>query len=165
MAKTTSDGLLRLCWEQSRCSNCLSCVVVCAERHTGVSAPSRARIRMYVGLFDGSVIAEYCRQCPDAPCAAACPTEAISLDGQHHVWRVDEELCISCGECVEACPYHAIRLDIETDLAAKCDLCLGAARCVEVCPTGALTVEGEEMEPGSPAPCWSERTVRQHLVS
>jgi Fe-S-cluster-containing hydrogenase component 2 len=86
-------------------------------------------------------LAEYCRQCADAACAAACPTEAISFDDEFHYWRVDEALCIACGDCVDACPYQAIRLDAVTGVAAKCDLCLGAAHCVEICPTRALTLE------------------------
>jgi Fe-S-cluster-containing hydrogenase component 2 len=139
MSKTSSGELSNLHWDQARCSNCMSCMVVCAERHTGTSAPSRSLIRIRVGLFDGSCSAEYCRQCPDAPCAAACPAQAISMDGQS--WRVDDTLCIGCGECVDACPYQAIHLDPETEIAAKCDLCLGATRCIEICPTKALTLE------------------------
>lgn len=155
MAEPVSDELSRLCWEQSRCSNCMSCIVVCAERHTGASAPARSRIRIYAGLFDGSVAAEYCRQCPDAPCAAACPVEAISIDAQHRIWRVDEGLCMGCGECVEACPYRAIHLDSQTSVAVKCDLCLGAARCVEICPTGALKLVAL-----SPSPECSEESAK-----
>ena len=148
MSKTSSRGqealsaakLTGLCWERTRCSNCMSCMIVCAERHTETSAPSRSLIRIRAGLFDGSNSAEYCRQCQDAACAAACPVQAISIDEQLRCWRVDDTLCVGCGECVDACPYHAIHLDAVTDVAAKCDLCLGATRCIEICPTGALTL-------------------------
>jgi carbon-monoxide dehydrogenase iron sulfur subunit len=141
MSKTSSVELCRLHWEPTRCSNCLSCVVVCSERHTGTSTPSRSLIHIRVGLFDGSQSAEYCRQCDDAPCVAACAVEAIALDAERRFWRVDDAQCIACGECVDACPYHAIHLDVETGVAAKCDLCLGATRCIEICPTQALTLE------------------------
>ncbi len=141
MPENSSVGLSRIHWDQARCSNCMSCVVVCAERHTGMSAPSRSRIRIRVGLFDGSVSADYCRQCRNAPCAAACPVGAISVDSRWRCWRVDDERCTGCGECVSACPYHAIEVDSLTGAAAKCDLCLGATWCLEICPTQALTLK------------------------
>ena len=141
MANIRSDEYAQLCWDQVLCSSCMSCVVVCAERHTGTSAPSRSHIRITLGTFDGQVSAEYCRQCVGAACAAACPVEAISFDDELHFWRVDVALCISCGDCVDACPFQAIRLDGVTGVAAKCDLCLGTVRCVEICPTQALILD------------------------
>jgi Fe-S-cluster-containing hydrogenase component 2 len=119
-------------------------MTVCSERHTGMSAPSRSHIHILVDLLRGDYAADYCRQCQPAPCAAACPTEAIRLDGQARAWLVDESLCVACGACVEACAYRAIRLDAVSGLAAKCDLCLGASRCVEICPTAALSVRESE---------------------
>jgi carbon-monoxide dehydrogenase iron sulfur subunit len=134
----------RIDWDKAKCTNCMSCVVVCSERHTGTSAPSRSHIRIRVDLLKGDYAAEYCRQCQDAPCAAACPSEAIVFDGAVRAWRVDESLCVACGACVEACSYHAIILDPVTDLASKCDLCLGAWRCVETCAPNALSVKESE---------------------
>lgn len=140
MAATAETSRTSVTWDREQCSNCLLCVVVCAERHTGTSAPTRARIHLSVNPVTGAFEASYCRQCEDAACAAACPLEAIQFDPTLGVWRVDEELCIGCGECEAACAWGAIRLDAVTGLAAKCDLCLGAARCAEVCPTKALAV-------------------------
>lgn len=58
-------------------------------------------------------------------CAAACPTEAISL----HPLRLDLGACLFCGVCEEACPEGAIRLTPDHRLAAtrRHDLVLGAA--------------------------------------
>jgi Fe-S-cluster-containing hydrogenase component 2 len=109
-----------------------------------MSAPARSHIRIIVDLLNGDYTADYCRQCQDAPCAAACPTQAIRLDDQARAWLVDDSQCVACGACVEACEYCAIRLDPVTGLAAKCDLCLGAWRCVEICPPGALAVRESE---------------------
>ena len=134
-------GPIHIEWDKVLCSNCLSCVVVCAERHTGTSAPSRARIRIQVDLLLGNdVTAQYCRQCEDAPCAEACPEEAIAFDGSVRAWLVDEEKCLACAACVDACPYEAIVVDPVTDTAVKCDLCGGAVRCVEICPPKALVL-------------------------
>jgi Fe-S-cluster-containing hydrogenase component 2 len=130
-------------WNKVLCSNCMSCVVVCSERHTGTSTPSRARIRILVDLLlDNDVTAQYCRQCADAPCAEACPEEAITFDRTVRAWLVDEERCLACGVCVDVCPYEAIVVDPVTDTAAKCDLCSGAVRCVEICPPKALVLVG-----------------------
>lgn len=141
MSATTLSTPIRLHWDERACNNCMSCAVVCSERHAGMSSPSRARVRIFVDPVSGEYSADYCRQCEDAPCAAACPVEALILDHGLHIWRVDEELCIGCGECAEACQYRAIVVDPVTNTAAKCDLCDGALRCVEICATGALTAE------------------------
>jgi Fe-S-cluster-containing dehydrogenase component len=37
---------------------------------------------------------------------------------------IDEEKCVACGNCVLACPYGMIRLDLEAKTALKCDMCL-----------------------------------------
>jgi len=61
-------------------------------------------------------------------------------DGRVHIV---EEHCISCGSCMEACPYDGIYLHVTLDVYLKCDLCRGRSCgpvCVEVCPTGALSM-------------------------
>ena len=42
-------------------------------------------------------------------CVAACPEDAISLDGDRHA-VVDRSRCTSCGLCVGACPHAAFEL-------------------------------------------------------
>lgn len=51
--------------------------------------------------------------------------------------QVVSELCSCCGNCVEACPVGAIRLEgqqakIEDGLCTQCEACVGA------CPNGAI---------------------------
>jgi len=133
-----------IAWNSTKCTGCLSCMVVCSERHLGMSAPSRSRLQIAVDPLGVDVAANYCRQCKRAPCAAACPQEAIQFDSTLRVWLVDEGHCTGCGECAQACVFGAIWLDPITGLAVKCDLCQGAARCVEICPAGALSLVGYE---------------------
>ena len=54
--------------------------------------------------------------------------------------RIDQEACISCGTCVDACPYGQIYLEKETDKVFKCDLCDGEPKCVEACPHGVISL-------------------------
>jgi carbon-monoxide dehydrogenase iron sulfur subunit len=132
----------RIQWGKDPCTHCMSCVVTCSERHTGMSAPSRARLRIIVDLLGDEYAAQYCRQCAKAPCAVACPERAIEFDQQLRAWMVDIDLCNCCGQCMEVCPFDAIWLDREHGWAIKCDLCQGSTRCVEICPSGALEVIG-----------------------
>ena len=37
---------------------------------------------------------------------------------------INEEACIGCQECVEACPFGAMQFNEETEFAVKCDMCI-----------------------------------------
>jgi NAD-dependent dihydropyrimidine dehydrogenase PreA subunit len=53
--------------------------------------------------------------------------------------RVDPELCIQCGDCVDRCPMEAImELDETTEVTA--DKCIGCGLCVSVCPEEAIAL-------------------------
>lgn len=143
MAEDTKIKPVRLQWNTNTCNACMSCVIVCSERHSGVAAITRARIRVYSDALSADHTAQYCRQCAKATCSSACPVDAIQFDRELRAWMVDDALCVGCSECVRACQFQAIHLDPVTDIAIKCDLCQGATRCVEICPTGALSVKGK----------------------
>jgi Fe-S-cluster-containing hydrogenase component 2 len=150
MAMVTAEGTAYIRWEERRCTGCLTCVIVCSERHTGTSAPSRARIVIFVDPLTGELAGGSCQQCAEALCANACPEETIQFDPRLGAWLVADARCTGCGLCVDACSFGSIRLDPVTALPIKCDLCRGATRCVEACPAQALSVEarGEEASGG-----------------
>jgi Ni,Fe-hydrogenase III small subunit/NAD-dependent dihydropyrimidine dehydrogenase PreA subunit len=50
-------------------------------------------------------------------CAAACPTDAITIDSKG--LRLDLGRCLFCTDCVEACPEQAIRYTQDFRLAAR----------------------------------------------
>lgn len=63
---------------------------------------------------------ERCRGRGD--CAAACPTAAITVQGQADGstrWQLDYGLCVFCGRCVESCTEDAIVATSEFALAAR----------------------------------------------
>ena len=59
---------------------------------------------------------------------------------------IDQEECIGCGRCIEACPFDAIIM-LPEDVAAKCDGCADEVAkgweptCVRACPMRALKHE------------------------
>lgn len=82
-----------------------------------------------------------CRQCEDASCADACPEDAIGRDPGTGAWIIDDEKCIQCMECMNACPYGAIFYDPEKKGPFKCELCGGDPWCARMCASHALKYE------------------------
>ena len=87
-------------------------------------------------------VPKLCNHCEDAPCVQVCPVSA-TFRTEDGVVLVDDEYCIGCGYCIQACPYGARWFHPEKHVAAKCTFCyhrLAKGRvpaCVEVCPTEA----------------------------
>ncbi len=96
-----------------------------------------------------------CNHCDNPACIPACPVEAISKDQERGVVFSDPSKCISCGSCLEACPWDAPQFydekfsDYDEDDPArprmtKCDLCRDRIleglkpACVAACPARAL---------------------------
>ncbi len=97
-------------------------------------------------------VSNQCRGCVAKACVAACPKDAISVvDGQT---VIDQEKCIHCGKCKQACPYDAIAHKvrpcsaacgikaISTDELGRAkidnDKCVGCGQCMVACPFAAI---------------------------
>lgn len=95
---------------------------------------------------------EGCQGCLAHPCTLVCPKDAIHIVGGKSV--VDQDKCIKCGRCVDACPYNAI-IKQERPCAAACgvkaigsdkygraeidyDKCVSCGMCLVNCPFGAI---------------------------
>lgn len=94
-----------------------------------------------------------CRGCLAHPCMQVCPKNAISfVDGRSFI---DQEKCIKCGRCIQACPYTAI-VEYDRPCASSCgvdaigsdekgravidhDKCVSCGLCLVNCPFGAIT--------------------------
>ncbi|QXM05080.1 4Fe-4S dicluster domain-containing protein [Crassaminicella indica] len=70
-------------------------------------------------------ITEACRGCLAHRCSEACPVGAIFHVGQRAY--INQEKCIECGRCRDACQYNAV-----SDVLRPCR---------EACPTKALTID------------------------
>jgi len=88
-----------------------------------------------------------CVMCTDMPCAAVCPTDALTVpdDGWTHVKMaritIDEERCIAfqgteCGVCARVCPVGDAALSVdELTRPALGDACTGCGVCISACVT------------------------------
>lgn len=57
--------------------------------------------------------------------------------------EIDRERCTACGDCIEACPEHALALQPETGIALDEESCAYCGDCEEVCPHGAIRLPYE----------------------
>lgn len=148
--------------EPSKCIGCRTCEVACVIAHQSGKeemTPQNFQPRLTVVRSGKITTPVLCRQCDDAPCAKACPVNAIIFS--HDSVQIQQDLCLGCKTCVVACPYGAMsvvkvqaepmpghftthRMRAE---AHKCDLCINRAAgpaCVSVCPTHALVLMDKE---------------------
>lgn len=128
------------------CSGCHACSVACKAEHRTEKGEFRTRLQTVDSGSYPAVSRQFvptmCQHCEDAPCIAACPTQAIKRKENGAV-VIDQDLCVGSGPCVDACPYGAIHID-EEFTAQKCDLCQDrlaeneSPACMATCPTDAI---------------------------
>lgn len=88
-------------------------------------------------------------------CAAACPYNAIAVDKNTAVAKVDYPHCASCGVCVNTCPKKLIsRIPADAAVYVACSNlcrgkevmnvckkgCIACGRCEKNCPTHAIAL-------------------------
>jgi len=121
-----------------QCTGCGACELACSMRHAGEFNPSRSRIQVVSFEPDFFRCPVVCLQCYEPPCAAICPTEAITRDEATGIVKVSKEKCDGCRMCEEACPFGVILFSELEQKAVKCELCDGNPQCVVFCPTKAV---------------------------
>lgn len=94
-----------------------------------------------------------CNHCANPPCVRICPVTAM-YQRDDGIVEFDQDVCIGCKACLQACPYDAIHVDPDSGTAAKCHYCshrtdLGLEpACVVVCPEHAI-IAGDLDDPTS----------------
>ena len=151
----------RIVADPTKCLACRTCELACALAHADTDDlieaifQRAAKPRIYIESAGKLAVPLQCRHCQDAPCATVCPSGALSRPSKKAPVHVDQNKCIGCGYCVEACPFGVILLgqfsatDGTSDRRAviKCDLCARRRAkgqepaCVASCPVGALWLE------------------------
>ncbi len=124
--------------DAGKCTSCLQCEMACSFEHTGAFNPSRSRIKVFELEHGKRSIPYTCTQCADAWCMQACPTNALSRNGETGAVELADSKCVGCKVCTIACPFGTINYDTNTRKVAKCDLCSGDPECAKACPTGAI---------------------------
>ena len=124
----TQNSSYHLSFDPERCLKCYACEIACQQWH-GIEAGTvklRQVTEITTGIFPTvtrTFLSLACRQCMDAPCAAACPTGAITQRAEDGIVVVDRQKCDGCRACFEACPFGVPQFD-EEGLMRKCDLCI-----------------------------------------
>ena len=103
------------------------------------------------------MVTNACQGCISHQCVEVCPKNAAHIVDGHS--EIDQDLCIKCGRCIDACPYNAI-VKIERPCAASCgmnaihcgengeavidyDKCVSCGQCLVNCPFGAIVDKGQ----------------------
>ena len=101
----------------------------------------------HVKIAKAFFVPKMCNHCAESPCVQVCPVGA-SYRTKDGVVLVDQEHCVGCGYCVQACPYGSRFIPHEENTpyprtAHKCTLCYHRITkglkpaCVAACPVGA----------------------------
>lgn len=139
-------------YDSSKCIGCRMCEEGCIkennlprERELGkLSKTSWTAIKATPNSNGKNLFLKLqCMHCTDASCVAVCPVGAAAHHGESVV--IDQDWCIGCGYCEEACPFGIPHRGHPPGAAQKCTFCLDRVRsgsqpaCAEACPTGATT--------------------------
>jgi len=144
--------------ESDSCIGCHACTVACKSEHDVPIGVNRTWVK-YIesGSFpdtDRHFSVMRCNHCDDAPCMTICPTSAL-FRAPNGVVDFNDDDCIGCKSCMNACPYDALYINPETNTAHKCNFCNHRIEvglepsCVVVCPTNAIKVVDFD-DPGHP---------------
>lgn len=165
----------------NNCIGCGKCANACKEENNVPKAPFyfRSWVEQYTIKNDGTIVVEspnggidgfkqtvpdkdifksffvpkMCNHCAKSPCTQVCPVGA-TFETEEGIVLVDENYCIGCRYCVQACPYGCRYIHPEKGTVDKCTLCFHRLKkglkpaCFEMCPTEAR-IFGDLNDPGS----------------
>ncbi|MGI9605904.1 MAG: 4Fe-4S dicluster domain-containing protein [Acidimicrobiales bacterium] len=143
--------------DSDNCIGCHACTVACKSEHDVPLGVNRTWVKyIETGTFP-DVARKFnvmrCNQCDDAPCMKICPTSAL-FRADNGVVDFQDDDCIGCKSCMNACPYDALYINPETNTAHKCNMCNHRLEvglepsCQIVCPTEAIKI-GDLDDPNS----------------
>lgn len=127
------------------CTRCGDCISVCPVRAI-LKVPADGGFAAGTPYIDP--VYQPCVVCSDMPCAAACPTEALTVPpgGWQEIRMGALELlterCVTfqgteCGVCARACPVGstALAMDEAGHPVIRVEGCVGCGVCVRACIT------------------------------
>lgn len=132
-----------------RCIGCQACTVSCGIENSTPIGEFRTTVRQYEVSNGENVnnvlLPRLCNHCDNPPCVPVCPVQA-TYQRKDGVVVIDNERCVGCAYCVQACPYDARFINHETKTADKCTFCVHRLdvgllpACVESCVGGARII-------------------------
>ncbi|MBN2439890.1 MAG: 4Fe-4S binding protein [Spirochaetales bacterium] len=134
-----------------KCVGCHSCELACALAHTkagnlavAIQNGERPGTRIAIEVSGNKPIPLHCHHCEVASCMMVCPSGAIHRKALREPVLVDQEKCIGCHMCVQACPFGMMMISPSGKGVHKCDHCIERLKigmepaCVIACPTKAV---------------------------
>lgn len=131
------------------CVGCGACQEAC-KKENGLPEGEEKKLSAtaYTALeeHDGVYVRRMCQHCQDPTCVSVCPVGAFEKTAEGPV-LYDENKCIGCRYCMQACPFQAPRYEWSSTYprVRKCVMCSHRLKkglptaCSEACPTGATT--------------------------
>jgi len=116
MSRRKEMGKVSLLFNDYDCMGCHACEIACKQEHGLGVGPRVVRVLERAPLFKPL----FCHHCEDAPCALACPEDAITTDPETGVILLDGDKCDGCNAvpgksgaekqetspCKVECPAH-----------------------------------------------------------
>ncbi len=143
--------------DNRKCIGCHACTTACKSEHDVPIGVNRTYVKQVEkGEFPNTrrvFSVMRCNHCTDAPCVNICPVEAL-FTREDGIVDFDNNRCIGCKSCMQACPYDALYIDPDNNTAAKCNYCAHRVdvgrepACVSICPEHAI-IAGDMDNPNS----------------
>jgi tetrathionate reductase subunit B len=143
----------------TRCIDCRACLVACSVEnnvpmdHTRIWVHDQG-IQGKWPILSRVFVPYNCMHCENPPCTEVCVSGATYKDAVSGLVLVDQEACIGCGYCVEACPYGVRYIDQKRGVVDKCNACVQRLEvglqpaCVATC-VGKSRMFGDLNDPNS----------------
>jgi tetrathionate reductase subunit B len=147
--------------DAARCIDCRACLVACSVEnkvpmnHTRIWVQDLGVQGEFPNL-EQTFVPYNCMHCDNPPCTEVCISGATWKDAQNGLVLVDQDACIGCGFCVEACPYGVRYTNEKRGVVDKCNACLQRLQvgllpaCVTTCLGGSRSF-GDINDPTSEA--------------
>ncbi|MEM7454506.1 MAG: 4Fe-4S dicluster domain-containing protein [Planctomycetota bacterium] len=143
--------------DNRKCIGCHACTTACKSENDVPLSVNRTWVKyveegQYPDVKRNFQVTR-CNHCANPPCVKICPVTAM-YQRDDGIVEFDQEVCIGCKACMQACPYDAIYIDPDTQAAAKCHYCAHRIdvgmepACVVVCPEHAI-ISGDMDDPES----------------
>ncbi|MDX9986591.1 MAG: twin-arginine translocation signal domain-containing protein [Dehalococcoidales bacterium] len=144
-----NNRLTQTATNESVCTGCETCELVCSVFHDGAVGPNLRRIWLNKNEDSLTYQVLTCLQCDYPSCYFACPQrdKALCIEGGSGIRYINSNECTQgCKECVKACTLEPPRIsfDPEQQIVRMCDMCRNrpaGPACIEFCPAQCLKME------------------------